>query len=107
MEEKSYTIGNPQIDGYLWIDYKEDNGSEEQNKKERLFVGMVTATELNVRAWAGTEYPRIKSYPVLARGNLVDVMNYTQTASDGSVWYYIRIAGKYYGFVHSQYILRQ
>lgn len=107
VEEKSYTIGNPQIDGYLWIDYKEDNGSEEQNKKERLFVGMVTATELNVRAWAGTEYPRIKSYPVLARGNLVDVMNYTQTASDGSVWYYIRIAGKYYGFVHSQYILRQ
>ena len=107
VEEKSYTIGNPQIDGYLWIDYKEDNGSGEQNKKERLFVGMVTATELNVRAWAGTEYPRIKSYPVLARGNLVDVMNYTQTASDGSVWYYIRIAGKYYGFVHSQYILRQ
>ena len=103
----------PGISGYVdrdvfYKDYTDENtGAGEQNKKERLFVGMVTASMLNVRTWAGTEYPRIKSYPVLARGNLVDVMNYTQTASDGSVWYYIRIAGKYYGFVHSQYILRQ
>ena len=71
-------------------------------------MGMVTATELNVRTWAGTEYPRIKSYPVLARGNLVDVMNYTQTASRRKrlVLYTYR-REKYYGFVHSQYILRQ
>lgn len=103
----------PGISGYVdrdvfYKDYTDENaGSGGQNKKERLFVGMVTASMLNVRTWAGTEYPRIKSYPVLARGNLVDVMNYTQTAADGSIWYYIRIAGKYYGFVHSQYILRQ
>ena len=186
---KSYTIGNSQIDGYVWIDYEtvpsiqkpemewkafgtatskvdhlfvraEPNGeilgelmkgnrfeidgttagmwslvkvagigvawvatkyiqidgeiaqkpseiADKQDKTERLFVGKVTASKLNVRTWAGTEFPQIKSYPQLGSGNLVDVMNYTQTAKDGSKWYYVRIAGKYYGFVHSVYIQRQ
>ena len=187
--EKSYTIGNSQIDGYVWIDYgegaeapeepwratgtatstvdnlyvrAEPNGevigelmkgnrfeingvtsgswtqvnvagigvgwiwtehiqkdevqtteppkqeiTNKQDKTQRLFVGKVTASVLNVRTWAGTEYPQIKSYPTLNRGNLVDVMNYTQTADDGSKWYYIRIAGKYHGFVSAKYIERQ
>ena len=81
--------------------------ADKQDKKQRLFVGKVTASVLNVRSWAGTEYPQIRSYPILKRGNLVDVMNFTQTAADGSFWYYIRIAGKYYGFAASQYIQRQ
>lgn len=185
--EKSYTIGNPQIDGYVWIDYGEGSGiteesrwkatgtavstvdnlyvraepngevlgelmkgnrfeingvasgiwiqvlvtgigvgwvasrytrkdgadaadvaiTDKQDKKQRLFVGKVTASVLNVRSWAGTQYPQIRSYPVLNRGNLVDVMNFTQTAEDGSFWYYIRIAEKYFGFVSSEYIQRQ
>lgn len=187
--EKSYTIGNPQIDGYVWIDYDgsgtgdqfvwkatgtatatvdnlfvraEPNGeiigelmhgnrfeingvtsgkwtqvnvanvgvgwvwtgyiqkdgaqsseppkeeiTNKQDKTQRLFVGKVTASVLNVRTWAGTEYPQIKSYPTLNRGNLVDVMNYTQKATDGSEWYYIRIAGQYHGFVSAEYIERQ
>ena len=187
--EKSYTIGNSQIDGYVWIDYGENaaepetpwkatgtatstvdnlyvraepngevlgelmkgnrfeiNGvtsgswtqvnvanigvgwvwtgyikkdgaqttnppkeeiANKQDKAQRLFVGKVTASALNVRTWAGTEYPQIRSYPTLNHGNLVDVMNYTQKATDGSTWYYIRIAGKYYGFVSTEYIERQ
>lgn len=78
-----------------------------QDKAQRLFVGKVTADELNVRTWAGTGYPNIRSYPVLKRGNLVDVMNFTQKCQNGEKWYYIRIAGQYYGFVHSKYIERQ
>lgn len=78
-----------------------------QDKRQRLFVGKVTASELCVRTWAGTERPQIKSYPTLGRGNLVDVMNYTQKDSNGADWYYIRIAGKYFGFVSAQYIERQ
>lgn len=187
--EKSYTIGNSQIDGYVWIDYGEEitepetpwkatgtatsavdnlfvraepngeiigelmkgnrfeiNGvtsgawtqvnvanigvgwvwtaytkkdcaqaadppkeeiTNKQDKRQRLFIGKVTASVLNVRTWAGTEYPQIKSYPTLNRGNLVDVMNYTQKANDGSEWYYIRIAGKFYGFVSASYIQKQ
>ena len=89
--------------GWIWTEYIQKDGvqtaeppkqeiTNKQNKTQRLFVGKVTASALNVRTWAGTEFPQIKSYPTLNRGNLVDVMNYTQTANDGSKWYYIRIA---------------
>lgn len=78
--------------------------SKKQDKTQRLFTGEVAASSLNVRTWAGTEYPNIKKYPTLSRGNKVDVMNFTQKAKDGSSWYYIRIAGKYFGFVSAKYI---
>lgn len=104
--------------GWVWTDYTKKDGvqtaeppkqeiTNKQDKTQRLFVGKVTASALNVRTWAGTEFPQIKSYPTLNRGNLVDVMNYTQTANDGSKWYYIRIAGKYHGFVSAEHIERQ
>lgn len=78
--------------------------SKKQDKTQRLFTGEVTASSLNVRTWAGTEYPNVKKYPTLSKGNKVDVMNFTQKAKDGSSWYYIRIAGKYFGFVSAKYI---
>ena len=104
--------------GWVWTGYIQKDGAQsseppkqeianKQDKTQRLFVGKVTASVLNVRTWAGTEFPQIKSYPTLNRGNLVDVMNYTQKAADGSDWYYIRIAGKYHGFVSAKYIERQ
>ena len=70
------------------------------------WVGEVTAQMLNVRTWAGMEYKNIKSYPTLAKTNLVDVCD-TIKAADGSDWYYIRIAGKWYGFVSAKYIVRK
>lgn len=70
------------------------------------WVGEVTAQMLNVRTWAGMEYKNIKSYPTLAKTNLVDVCD-TVKAADGSDWYYIRIAGKWYGFVSAKYIVRK
>ena len=78
--------------------------TKKQDKSQRLYTGQVTASSLNVRTWAGAEYPNIKKYPTLSKGNKVDVMNFTQKASDGSSWYYIRIAGKYLGFVSAKYI---
>lgn len=92
---------------YLKIDGAENTTAtitNKQDKTQRLFAGKVTASSLNVRTWAGTEYPNIKKYPTLKQGNLVDVMNFTQKAKDGSSWYYIRIAGKYFGFVSAKYI---
>jgi hypothetical protein len=98
--------------GWVWTAYVQHDGqtntnttiNNRQDQTERLFVGKVKATSLNVRTWAGIEYPQIKSYPCLANSNLVDVMNYTQTASDGSKWYFVRIADKYHGFVCADYI---
>lgn len=104
--------------GWVWNTYVKKDGSQstdppkqeisnKQDKTQRLFVGKVTASVLNVRIWAGTEHPQIKSYPTLDKGNLVDVMNFTQKAADGGQWYYIRIAGKYYGFVSAEYVQKQ
>ena len=73
--------------------------------KEPSWEGRVTASALNVRTWAGIRYPRIKTYPTIARGTVVEVCDSVK-ASDGSTWYYIRIAGRIYGFVHSDYISR-
>lgn len=73
--------------------------------KEPKWIGKVTASYLHVRTWAGTNNPTLKSYPGLGNGNLVDVCD-TVIAADGSRWYYVRIAGKVYGFVHSAYIAR-
>ena len=107
---KKYKLNDPAIDGYVWIDY----GTEEQTSTETAmklnktpkYVGKVTATELNVRSWAGKENPTIKKWPLLKKDNLVDVCD-TIKAADGSNWHYIRIAGKYYGFVSATYIKKQ
>lgn len=79
------------------------SGSSGKLNKTPKWVGQVTATALNVRTWAGTEYPNIKSYPRLGYSNKVDVCD-TVKASNGQNWYYVRIAGKYYGFVSARYI---
>ena len=75
--------------------------------KTPRWVGQVClnnpASTLSVRSWAGTEYPRIKAYPALGHGNMIDVCD-TIAAKDGSHWYYVRIANKFYGFVHSSYV---
>lgn len=73
--------------------------TNKQDKTQRLFVGKVSAASTVVRTWAGDNYPSIKKWPKLVKGNLVDVMNFTQKAANGVSWYYVRIAGKYYGFV--------
>ena len=73
--------------------------------KTPQWTGKVTADVLNVRSWAGTNNPLIKSWPKLSMGNLVDVCDVVN-AADGSRWYYIRIDGRIYGFVHSAYIAK-
>lgn len=92
--------------GYLTLDEKTDQKPAEiknkQNKSERLFVGKISTSKADVRTWAGDEYPVIKKWPSLAKGNLIDIMNYTQKDKKGQSWYYARIAGKYYGFVASK-----
>lgn len=93
---------------YLEIDGTQNTTAtvitKKQDKTQRLFTGQVTASSLNVRTWAGAEYPNIKKYPALNEGDKVDVMNFTQKTKDGVSWYYIRIAGKYFGFVSAKYI---
>ena len=70
------------------------------------FVGEVTASELNVRTGTGTNHGKLSSYPILKRGNLVDVLKEKKDTS-GNKWYQVRIAGKYTGYVSAQYIKKK
>lgn len=80
------------------------NSSESKNpSKTPKWVGMVNTAELNVRIGAGTGNPKLAAYPLLKQRNLVDVCD-TVYAADGTDWYYIRIAGKYFGYVCAKYI---
>ena len=82
------------------------NGSENKTpSKTPKWVGAVNTNELNVRTGAGTENSKLTAYPLLRQHNLVDVCD-TVRAADGTDWYYIRIAGKYYGYVCGKYISR-
>ena len=71
--------------------------------KSSKWTGRVTASTLNVRQWAGTKYPKLKSCPEISRGKTVEVCD-TVKAEDGEDWYYVRIDGKIYGFVCGRYI---
>lgn len=66
------------------------------------FIGEVTADKVNVRSGAGTAYGTVPAWPQLGKGNMVEVCD-TVKGTDGN-WYYVRIAGKVYGYVYSSYI---
>lgn len=108
---KKYKLTDSAIDGYVWIDYgttadQTSTATAVKLSKTPKYVAKVTATELNVRSWAGAENPKIKKWPLLKKRNLVDVCD-TIKAADKSEWNYIRIAGKYYGFVAKRYLKKQ
>lgn len=66
--------------------------------------GVVTADELNVRTWAGTNN-KTCSFSPLKKNAKVGVCDSVK-ASDGSTWYYIKYNNKY-GFVHSNYVKKE
>jgi len=65
------------------------------------WTGQVTADELNVRTWAGTEN-KTCSFSPLKEGTKIEVCDSVK-ATNGDVWYYIKYNGKY-GFVHSGWV---
>lgn len=71
-----------------------------------IWTGIVTTNggTLNVRTWAGTEYPTC-SFSPLSNKTEVSVCD-TLKAPDGADWYYIRYKERY-GFAHSAYIRRR
>ncbi|MBR3236961.1 MAG: hypothetical protein IKF99_15560 [Oscillospiraceae bacterium] len=64
--------------------------------------GTVTAGLLNVRKWAGKEYPMVSftlPIPYLTKVGICDTIK----AKDGSDWHYIKLNG-HFGFVSAKYI---
>ena len=119
VKRRSIPVGWGYIRGYAIPKYdssagqgsgSSNNGGQTSSGSTSLcrtpqWVGRVDADILNVRKWAGTEYANIKSWPKLGYGNLVDMCDKVYSAK-GEIWYYIRIDGRIYGFVHSAYITR-
>lgn len=79
------------------------SGLNKTPKRVGKVGNMRPGSQLAVRTWAGTDFDHIKSYPWLNAGDMVDICDSVK-AADGAIWYYIRIAGKYYGFSSSKYI---
>lgn len=67
-------------------------------------IGHVIANQLNVRTWAGTEYPTLQSCPTISNGDKVEIRN-TVKSKTGESWYYVKIEknGKF-GFVSAKWI---
>lgn len=68
------------------------------------WTGYVTADELNVRVWAGTDNKTV-SFSPLKENAEVGVCDSVK-ASNGVIWYYIKYKDKY-GFVSSKYIQKK
>lgn len=68
-----------------------------------LSKGVVTADALNIRKGPGTNYANLVSYPILYSGNEVDVCDKVK-GTDGTYWYYIRIANSKFGFANANWI---
>ena len=66
--------------------------------KYPVSVGTVTASELNVRCFYSSVFGQVQEYPVLGQGNKIDI------CGEYHDWYYIRIAGKIFGFVSKRYV---
>lgn len=104
--KKTYSISYSRIAGYGRPNYDAEptttttttNGAL---SKEIDWYGTVTASSLNVRKWAGTQNDKC-SFSPLAKGTKVGVCDSVK-ASDGTVWYYVKVGSKY-GFVSSKYI---
>lgn len=82
--------------------YKNSSSSGGLNEKPK-WTGKVTADVLNVRVYAGTKYPNIKTFPTLKYGTSVEVCDSVKD-EDGDIWYFVRIEKRIYGFVHSAYV---
>lgn len=99
---KSHTVicvsGSPRPDA------KQSQTGGALNKSPR-WVGKVIKQLVYVKSWAGSSFSNIKSWPKLGYGNMVDVCDSIK-AADGSTWYYIRIAGRYFGFIPSNTLQR-
>lgn len=71
--------------------------------KVRKFVGRIKDNASPVRKNPGQKYDQLTSYPILNKGDLVDVCDTVKSAS-GNDWYYICIGGKIYGYIYSEHI---
>lgn len=99
----AYGKKNPYLldSGLCWVNDGDISGQYKESSSPTISarVGKCTASVLNVRSGAGTEYPVIRQ---LNQGNLVDIIG-EEHSSDGALWYHINIVGTK-GYVNAKYL---
>ena len=119
VRQKSYQLGSSYIAGFGRPNYtassavnvpsSNQQSSSKYYNKTVQWIGIVNATQLNIRKGPGTQYDRLQSYPTLNKGFEVGVCD-SAKSSDGKIWYYIKISGsngEKYGFASAEYIIKK
>lgn len=60
------------------------------NTKKRKWIGLVTASKLALRQWAGTDSPKLTSLPDIKKGNKVYVYD-VLLDNEGAPWLYVKV----------------
>lgn len=81
---------------------EEDNNTSAVMSKNRKYSG-IAKTRCDVRTNSSESSPLISGWPILMKGNRVDICD-EKTDEHGRVWYYVRMANRYFGFVLSDFI---
>ncbi len=75
-------------------------------KTKPKFVAKVSYSQpIAVKTGPASTYASLSDYPILNPGNLIDVCD-EAINEKGNKWYYVRIAGKYYGWVYAKRITK-
>jgi hypothetical protein len=56
-----------------------------------------------VRSWAGVKNSPLKSIPIIYKNTVVSVCD-SILDDEGTIWYYVKINNKVYGFCSSVYL---
>lgn len=85
---------------------KDSDNNTPKYKTKPKFVAKVTYTQpIAVKTGPASTYASLADYPQLNPGNLIDVCDETINEK-GNKWYYVRIAGKYFGWVYAKRITK-
>lgn len=88
-----------------YLDKKDETSAAKNPVNGYPFTGICIGNGVAVRTWAGTNYAKIVSHPVLNKGDKV-IVEKSIKAIDGKTWYYVKIDNKYHGFVFAEYVKR-
>lgn len=106
LEQDSFLHQLAETDAQVIYEYlvEQEGGQVVVNPSADSLFGVVKGVPngdvLNVRTGPGSNYEILKAYPALGNGNAIDVFG----RDDKQGWLYIRIAGKYFGWVSRKYI---
>lgn len=94
------------IRGFVTPNYGFATPGQPKVSSDPKWKGTITRNGAGVRTWAGKKNPKIKTYPTLKKGTVVEVCDTVKSPAKNN-WYYVRINKKIYGFVYSGFVKKK